>query len=464
MKISLRSSTYSIKAFLKTNFPEQVLRSKKIVTACLVLAVAFFSCDSVLLTDTSLLPAGDSFQVSGTDTVTIITSTQGQDSLITSNTLVATFGQVSDQPHFGQMRSSIYMQFRLPTNNVDLGDSIVFDSCVLALRYNGDYGDLAIPMQIELLELTEQLDVSLPYYNFSTFSTFTNNLAQTPTQILNTIDSVYPVDGPKFAQLRIRIDDAWGENLMNQSGGSNFQDNASFRNFFPGFYLTSTHTNGDGFAYLNLVNVDSRLTLYYHTPTVDSLFFNFPIGDESAYITHSEPDYTGTTAEQLVNNPTQGGDSIFMAQSLCGLRGKVEFPYLQSLQDVAINKAELIVTLDDSDTTFPYPNSMLAVSVDAWDDPSLDVKTDIYEAFFGFLGSQYFSAGPENVTINGISKIRYVFNISAYVQNVVNGSGDNKGLYLFPFLDNFRAGRATFYGGNHSQFPVTLNLTYTKIE
>lgn len=424
----------------------------------------FFSCESVLLTDTSLLPQGDSFQVSGTDTVTVITTTEGQDSLITSNTLVATLGQVSDQPNFGQMRSSIYMQFRLPTNNVDLGDSIMFDSCVLALRFNGDYGDLATPMQIEILELTEQLDLEVPYYNFSSFSTFNNNLAQNPNQILNTTDSVYPVEGAKFAQLRVRIDDTWGENLMNQSGGTNFQDNTAFRNFFPGFYLTTTHTNGDGFAYLNLANVDSRLTLYYHTPNTDSLFFNFPVGDESAYVTRTEPDYTGTTAQQLVNNPTAGGDSIFMTQSLCGLKGKVEFPYLQSLENVAINKAELIVTLDDSDTTFPYPTSMIAVSSEAWDNPNIDVQTDIYEGFFGFLGSLYFSSGPEAVTSNGITKIQYAFNISAYVQDVVNGSGDNDGLYLFPFLDNFRAGRATFYGGNHSQFPVRLNLTYTKID
>lgn len=465
MKTSLRNSINFIKACSTSIGSRFTILNLKSVTALALIAVAFFSCEEPILTDTSLLPSDDNFSVDGFDTVTVVTTTELQDSLPTDNTLFATFGQTADLPEFGSMRAAIYMQFRLPTNNVDLGDSLELDSLVLSIRYNGQYGDLDNPVDIELYELTDQLDIVNRYYNFSTLGSFNINLAQNANQILNTEDSVFLFEGGKPAQLRIRIDDAWGQNLLNQSGSTNFEDNTSFRNYFPGFVLTSSHTNGDGYAYFNMTNVDSRLNLYYRNSIADSLLFTFPIGDQSAYFTGSEPDYTGSIAEQLLNgNSPSEGDSIFLTQSLGGLRGKVEFPYLQNLQDVAINRAELVVTMDESDTSLPFPTSMIAASVEEFNNPAFDLRNDIYEGFLNFLNVYYFSGAPEERNVNGENKIQYVFNVSNYVQDVVNGSSPNQGLYLFPFLDNFRAGRATFYGGSHSKYPVKLNLIYTKIE
>ncbi len=460
----MKGNTSFIKVFLKRSNHSPIRTKWNIVIACLLLSMTIFSCDSPVLTDTSILPTADGFQVGGEDTITVISTTIRRDSLPTDNTLLATFGQVNDFPAFGDLRSSVFMQFRLPTNNVDLGDSLVFDSVVLAIRYNGQYGDLATAVDFEVLELTEQLDLSFRYYNNSSVGTLSSNLARTPTQILSTQDSVFPVDGPYAAQIRVRLNDAWGENLMLQSGGSNFADNDAFRNFFPGLLLSSTHTNGDGFAYFNMISEDSRLTLYFSNSIGDSLSFGFPIGDLSAYFTQTEPTYTGSDIDQLFNSTSPEGDSVMMIQGLAGAMGYLQFPYLQNLTDVAINKAELIVTLDDSDTTFPFPISVLAVDKAAYDDPNIDLETDIYEGFLAFLNVYYFSAIPEEVTFGGQTKIQYNFNVSAYVQGIVNGSASNEGLLLFPFLDNFRAGRAIFYGGNHSQYPVSLNLTYTRIQ
>ncbi len=135
----------------------------------LLSAVIICSCSEKNIVGIDLLPDKNGLGTTFTDTVTIISYTVREDSLRTDTLFSQHLLGSYDSPVFGKTYANIYSQVLLPSNNIDLGSSLILDSVVLTLDYAGFYGDTAIQHKILVYQLTEDLGVNTEYYSNHTF-------------------------------------------------------------------------------------------------------------------------------------------------------------------------------------------------------------------------------------------------------------------------------------------------------
>ena len=144
---------------------KQLLR---ILILVFVLGIGFYSCkkkDSYV--GSSTINPDALLNATIVDTFSFNTYSIWEDSVITSTSSVALLGNYVD-PVFGPVNSSFFTQLRLPSTSPNFGDlnSIVLDSFVLGLKYDGVYGTLE-DQTFEVYELSDTLDVETFYYSFS---------------------------------------------------------------------------------------------------------------------------------------------------------------------------------------------------------------------------------------------------------------------------------------------------------
>ena len=124
-------------------------------------------------------------------------------------------------------------------------------------------------------------------------------------------------------------------------------------------------------------------------------------------------------------------------------------------QKVAINKAELILPVDPSsisgnDSVYSPSAKLVATLADSAKGPL--VMPDYFE------GSTYFG-GDYDAT----NKV-YKFNIARYVQQVLNGTRVNQGLYIITNARPTTANRVQLLGGNKALTSrMRLKITYTPL-
>jgi len=119
---------------------------------------------------------------------------------------------------------------------------------------------------------------------------------------------------------------------------------------------------------------------------------------------------------------------------------------------VAINKAELIVPLDESVVAeFGVPNSLQITAIDSNGSPVFPV--DFFE------GSDYYGGVYDS------EKKQYVFNIARHLQSILNSPEIvDYGLYITNSGNSVNARRGVFNGPQHPDKPLKLRMTYTIIE
>src|SRR5690606_23305484 len=124
----------------------------------------------------------------------------------------------------------------LAGTNVSFGQNAILDSAVLSLKYLNEaafYGNILTPMSINVFQLSEQLIKSEYYSNedLTSNSTPLGSLTFTPltndsTKIISNGDTI------KVApQVRIRLDDAFGQSIIDLGKNSNtISDNQVIKN------------------------------------------------------------------------------------------------------------------------------------------------------------------------------------------------------------------------------------------
>ena len=207
---------------------------------------------------------------------------------------------------------------------------------------------------------------------------------------------------------------------------------------------------------MDLTHSYSRLTLFYHNKTQDSLSYYFIITNtDCARISHFEHDYSLATdiQNQLSTSPTIQEDNVYV-QPMAGLRTKITIPYLQNLYNngkVAINKAELILPVEplSADSPFVAHPILIAAIPDSVLGP-LNMP-DINEQGFG---GNY---DPTNKL--------YKFNIARYIQQILNDTRKNQGIYIITNKSQITANRVQLIGGRKTlSNPMRLKITYTPLE
>lgn len=371
----------------------------------------------------------------GIDTFSLYTYTVAEDTMPTDNQAFAILGNYHD-PKMGTFDASFYTQFHL-ANSVNFNDSDVpiIDSVVLSLRYRGYYGKLDA-QTFEVYRLTDTLDSETNYYKNSTKPNDGIDLVfpgmGTITPAPN--DSVSVNGVKKVPQLRLRLDNNFGQTILNDAtidGNVVFTDEDEFEQYFKGLYIKSTSAfsqNHGGVFYFNLNDNNSKITLYYHLQGDPDQYEMVLEPDGScADFNHVEIDNTGYPVADVITNPLNG-QTQYYAQAFQS-RGKVDFPSLNNLpKNSIVHNALLVIPVTHQTLGSFYPSVQMNV---------------------GYLTDEDGIVGFDLVVYDDDTK-SYIVDVRNYVQDILSGDAENRGVYLYPTFFSSTAERIIFNGPNTS--------------
>lgn len=422
----------------------------------LICGIFFMSCKKPVVQEDNLLPP-DKFGVLFTDTFELETYTDTQDSLVGSGLSVNLLGGMED-PVFGKSYAGFYTQLALPNNNIDLGNVLEFDSIVLSLKFIATYGDVTEGQDLVVKKMTEEIELEKEYYTNQTFQTEATEIGRISNLTKALGDSVN-VDGEtQVSTIRIKLDDAFGEDLLDQSGSINFSSTEAFQNYLNGIYVGPDESNtGEAIYSVDLADPLSVMTLYYN----DTSSLEFLINNQTWAVENFSNDFTSSPIEPYINSSSMN-DSLIFVQPMATTKAIIKIPELLNLENIIINKAELVFTEVKSplgipfDEDFAAPNLIVAFSSDSAGNP--EAVSD------QFVSNSYFGGDRQTTTINGEEVGQYKINLTRHYQFIIDDRKQDFGIFILPLPSNRIANRVVFGGGNHGSAPAKLNLTYTKIE
>jgi hypothetical protein len=424
------------------------------------------------------------------DTATIRTVTVREDSASVNNLTQYPFGFIDD-PEIGTTRSDLVAQLSLASAGITWGANSIIDSAVLVLKYGNEfYGDETnSTYSIDVHELTEDYEAMKGYpsskiwaydpavigsITIPKFATKANVTILEP--LYNRRDTVLS-RGP---HLRIPIDTAYiRSRFINAPDDSTYVTSDRFLNYFKGLYINinrNNSTGNGGLVTFNLAGDSSQVRVYYRNITnstvIDTLIANFNLSPSTsaASVSHT---YIQDIQDQL-DNPSREFSTTFV-QPAGGLRTRVSFPYidrLKSLGNILINKAELVVlavpsSLEPANRLTLYRTD-LAGQRQPVPDNNIGQKG-------GIIDSRYLTEADFGGFYDKTNQ-RYVFNITSYVQDLLDGKLTQYHTYLGALqASSLRGsgsdvvspantvGRAILGGGNNSQYKMKLTIIYTKV-
>ncbi len=430
---------------------------RKIAGFFLIVFLFLISCKRKDNVGNGLVPDANNSSIFSTDTLTLITRTLAEDSLVSSELSYNVLG-TSNNNIFDQSRAGVSAQYYLPRDNFSFGPATKFDSAVLYISFlapdgsegNRSFGDISSPQRFTIHELSEALETNRTYYTNSNISYDALSIGSWYGK-LNMNDSIPIVKGSESTKippcLHFKLDPVWAKNKLFNAPASAFSTNADFLNYFKGLSVISEAAlpgGSGGFVYVNLkaknrfnIPVGSALVVYYD----DSLSVSFTVENSSRRvntyvheITHASVPRTYAYTGSLSNQ-----DTCFI-QAMGRYKMKIEIPYLYELakkyNNIAINSAELIVKPYASQLSTEYyaPPGLRLLQPNETTGRNDFIKDIFYSGatpINPFYGGNYNSAANE-----------YKFNFTLHAQQLFNeykatgSTSKNRGLYLIIPTDN----------------------------
>lgn len=481
----------------------------KLKTIGAILAVSFFcfylqtSCTKIASTEVGkdLIPEIDNIHTFDTSITVLANNFIFADSSFprmggaVTNLPDYALGYISNDPQFGTVTGSIFMETKPPQFPYSFGvskDSLTLDSVVLCLDFATNFGDSNTQQKIDVYALDNSIRADSSYRTDSYFE-FSELLGSRTFAPKELDDSLRLFKDSLSHQLRIRLNDEFGNALLAQDTSGAYKSDSAFRAYFKGFAIVPDQAataglGGNALSYFALTGPKTHLKIYYKqknadgsTDTTSAIFTFLPQFDGHANNIYQL--HTGSQlAAHLVNQPD--GDSLVYIQTTPGSYAKILTPALKDFKDkkgnVVINRAELTVqqifTPGEGDDIFASPPYLY---LDAFDTTG-GFKPIPFD--FTFSGSGV----PSNAVFGGTGKpvddgnghvvSQYKFILSRYVQNIVTLNNPIYGLRLWsPFgvtypgtlisfgLNRISYGRVKLGGGKHSTYPMKLRIIYSKI-
>jgi hypothetical protein len=421
-----------------------------------------------------------------TDTLTVDASTVLLDSVVTSSTSTLLVGRTTD-PSLGTAEANSYFHivpFDTLYSSVDTAGRknvkwIRYPSKVDSIRfflpYNFYQGDTNQRQTIKLVQLatTATLDVDKQYYSNSEAPALSNTvIGQVQNARIRPIRNNNIISGTgRFDTLRIPITDPAFISLI-ASQRDPKKDNAivrtEFRKATRGFALVSESVKNA--AIVGFDAIYSLVRVYYNykytytlrnkadtadsiTVTVDTTKFNYlqvydrdiatPVNVRFNKITASR---TGNLAKLVKATdilPAKQTNNEVYLQNAAGVVMKIQFPTLSKLkarQDVAINKAELILEPNANSSSFTLPQDLILVE-STKDNRLQRTTTDA-------TGSMRIVSGESYTAAFSTRTNAYTFNVTSSLQNILSGRNLSNGWMISPsvFTTNAQGTRSLASG------------------
>lgn len=409
-------------------------------------------------------------------------------------------GLILNDPIFGKTDAQIFMELKpefYANYPFARRDSTKLDSLVLILGYADRYGDSTIAQTINVYELTQAFKIDSAYLVRK--PAFSHNVLplNLPGQLIfpsRLDDSVKAFRDTTAGQMRIKLDTNFARRLMNYDTTNAYRTDSSFRSNFKGFALKS-EMGGNAIIGFNMKSANTKLAFYYRIPKPgggDSLvvtYFNFTVSCNSAnYVTRN---YTGTAVASAAGQPNEA--AVVYIQQTPGTFANIRIPDISLLTNRVVHRAELIVEqlYDPSDDKFTPPAVMYLDAYDPTITSSYKFRTIPYSLalsrFDGNFNFKEFGTSPlnEKDPLGNHIKV-WKFNLSRYLQNILNGKQTSYDLRLYSPLairgktrspgdttdfelgsvyvgTSIANGRIRVGGGNHPSQRMRLRIVYSKL-
>lgn len=451
------------------------------------LLLAGMGCNEPTMLGQDLIPGSDDLTTLQTDTFTVVThSLYRFDSLVTSSRTELAAGVINSDPVVGKTTAAAFVQLGLPSSSFSFqGDHPVLDSVVLSLSYSGYYGDSMGTQQFSVYRILDAgFTDSAIYYAWEQPALDHGQVLGTLTTSPDALqDSVNIYGEMQEPQLRVRLDNSFGDALLQQESGGALANDSTFHNWLRGLALIPDTTAGGSrsLIYLYLNSGYSGITVFYHNEKDDSLQAFFPYDASSCASTnYFNRDYSGSRAESFFGDTASvEGDSLLFLQDRSGLYVDIDIPYLEDFPAALLNKAELVLTqvADPDMASFTPPGELFLRQYKNAQKDSLGFIFDAGASYDPYTGTiqfgnlAYFGGFRTTVTNEEGQRVaQYRFNITRYMQHLITQSPmypeANYGFrleVLDPRGSTRNAGRVMLAGGTHARYGLKLQVVYTKI-
>lgn len=415
-------------------------------------------------------------------------------------------GYINADPIYGNTEANLVMAVTLPANAYySFGTNAVIDSAVLVLPYSTQfYGDTTTSVySFNVQQLKDNLSLQRSFMSNKVWpvetpvvGNFTAKIQpKTPVKITDIVSGAADTLKTVVPQLRIKLNNAFIQNNIMNLDSADRSTNNKLANVFKGLQVNVNKagvTGKGGIAFFGFTGAEANVEIYYkkqnasNSSSTDTVAVKFPIsagsGPVAATIRH---DYTGTPvkAQLDVPNPASPYEVAYL-QSLAGLRSKIEFPNLKTFlteaqggnakAKILINRAELVVNVNSGSDVAPFaPAQRLSLY-------RLDIAGQRSNVADNNIPSQTSQGDPRSAgseagfggfydTVNK----RYVFTLTAYIQDLIDGKTENYGTYIAPTsLTEFTISPSISSGARSvintrsvtgGQKGIKLNIYYTKI-
>ena len=405
------------------NFPH--FRFNTFTRFLLVIAL-FYSCTKIITTDigAGLIPPVDGVITKDT-VIDIATKNTSLDTISVGISEDHVLGYIDD-PVFGKTNASINFQVAPETTPLALGlpkDSIVFDSVVLCLKFNGAWGDTLQNLRLHVYSMDPEVvfDNRIAYTNNKTFTRgaeLTDIAKEVDIRKLVDVDSTSsPYKEPTVNQLRITLNKSFGEKIIGLDSSQFYTSDSAFYTALRGL-IVEAETSGNALIRINLTDTTTHLSLYYHNISGgDTLTKRFlPNTLTSASSNTILRDYSNTQIPAYINSKDSSQDLVFMQTSPGGTNAFINISNVKDMPNVIVHRAELLMyqVPDASDKYLTPPNLFLA----AYQPDSAWQFTIPYDV-------NVYNGSIINLTQFGVAPIKkgetyyYSFDVSRYIQNFV---------------------------------------------
>ncbi len=431
------------------------------LTISALLSLLIYSCTKEITPiGIDLLNPEDLLSMGYTDTVKITAYSIPEDSIYTRNLSYTQLGSMYD-PIFGRTTANFYTQVFLSRNKTDFGSDPVFDSAYLYMPYKESYGDTLSNMTLHVYSLTESVDSLHSYSNTTLNYDNTKPIGEITFQP-KPHDSTFYNGFKQAPMLRIPINSEFGNYVLHPEDTASLTDNIQFVKFFKGICIIAEPQNSAGKGSILTFSMPSdysRIVMYYHNLSNDTVrLYTFSITtDCSRFQNYDHNGYAEAIPmlrQQLAGNTSLGQDFLF-AQGMGGVKIKIEFPNLDKWFEndkIVVNDAQLMLGNASLSDVFRYPSQITLRGVGEAGTTSPYPIVDENES------SIYFGGYYSEITNS------YRFRISRYIQQVISGKTNNKGLHLIIPGASYLGNRLILNGTSSPQSDLKLYLRYTKLK
>ena len=432
---------------------------RQLVVVALLLFIVASCTKEISPIGTKLLDPGDLLSMGYTDTIQIRAYSIPDDSVYTLNLNYAQVGSMYD-PVFGRTDATFYSEVITSSKRVRFGLSPVFDSAYLYLPYKSAYGDTISNTTFHVYPLTESLLDSVHSYSNKTLAYDINNPLGSVTFQPKPHDSTYYNGKKQAPTLRIPINSKFG-NFVLAADTTSLNTPSLFTKYYKGICIVAEPQNSPGkgcIVNFDLASAYSYIRMYYHNPgdTVKTCLLEVSTNCShfQNYNHHGYAEAIPLLKQQLAGNTSLGQQFLF-AQGMGGIKIKIEFPYLKQSLDpkkIVINDAQLILGNASVSDVFPNPTSISLRGVGE------NGTTSPYSIVDEIEGAAYFDGGYYKGSNS------YRFHLTRYIQQLLLGQVNNKGLHLIIPNSGFYGARLVLNGTSSEQSDLKLYVRYTKLK